>query len=192
MAARRLSRSFSNQAMHSSRFALALALAAGVDAFGSTPYDAPKEARTPFTFDVSGGGFRTMTAGMAFSRALSEAFKKAPGSWGDVTHISGNSGGQWFATQFAYSSDFNSQLTKSILGLYIPLRLVLAEWAAGYAKNLRRAVAPLPPLRPGIGITGRLTTGSALWLSVSACVCCCTFALGSHHVCGWQPRARRM
>jgi len=83
--------------------------------------------RRPFAFVVSGGGFRTMTAGMAFARALSIAFDEAtkaaeeeaeagaerPGGrqWDDVTHIGGNSGGQWFAVPFAFSRSFYRSLT---------------------------------------------------------------------------------
>ena len=69
---------------------LALAIAPRVGAFGPTPKPV---VRTPFAFDVSGGGLRTMRAGMAFARAMSQTFEQAPGSWEDVTHLSGNSGG---------------------------------------------------------------------------------------------------
>jgi hypothetical protein len=60
------------------------------EAFGTTP---DRGTRTPFAFDVSGGGFRTMTAGMAFARALSAAFEEVHGRWADFTHLSDNSGG---------------------------------------------------------------------------------------------------
>lgn len=45
--------------------------------------------RLPFAFVVSGGGFRTMTGGMAFARALSRAFDEVGGSWEDITHVAG-------------------------------------------------------------------------------------------------------
>jgi len=64
-------------------------------------------SRSPFAFIVSGGGFHTMTAGMAAARAMSMAGK----NWSEVTHLGGVSGGQWFATQFAFSDEFFSSLT---------------------------------------------------------------------------------
>jgi hypothetical protein len=115
---------------------LLLVLAAPcAEAFGATPDLA---ARTPFTFDVSGGGFRTMTAGMAFSRALSQAFEEVGGGWNDITHLSGNSGGQWFATQFAFGQDFFDQLTHRPSGLgYKNMSDILAEFAQGYSQNVQ-------------------------------------------------------
>lgn len=74
--------------------------------------------RMPLAFVVSGGGFRTMTAGMAFARGLALALENvsadasegaaagsdgaagaagsegAARSWDEVTHLGGNSGGQ--------------------------------------------------------------------------------------------------
>jgi hypothetical protein len=118
--------------------ALLLLAAPSAEAFGATP--AP-DARTPFTFDVSGGGFRTMTAGMAFSRALSQAFEEVGGGWNDITHLTGNSGGQWFATQFAFGQEFFDQLTRrefvdQELG-YKNMTGILEEWARGYATNVK-------------------------------------------------------
>jgi hypothetical protein len=130
------------------RFSAVLALVVlsfpRAEAFGSTP---DRSTRTPFTFDVSGGGFRTMTAGMAFSRALSEAFEEVGGSWDDVTHLSGNSGGQWFATQFAFGQEWFDDLTRSRLVLgYKSLGVILGEWAYGYAQNVRAII--MPPFEP--------------------------------------------
>jgi hypothetical protein len=117
------------------------------EAFGSTPPE--WGTRTPFTFAVSGGGFRSMTAGMAFSRALSEAFEEVAGmtGWDDITHLSGNSGGQWFATQFVFGQDWFEELTRtrSMLGSK-SITVLLAQWAEGYQENVRDV--NLPPFEP--------------------------------------------
>lgn len=111
------------------------------EAFGSTP---DRESRTPFAFDVSGGGFRTMTVGMGFARALSEAFDEVGGGWADITHLSGNSGGNWFATQFAFGKEFYTELTQRhmVLG-YKSMPAILADWANGYSENIK-AIQDIP------------------------------------------------
>ena len=85
-------------------------------------------------FVVSGGGFRTMTAGFAFARALSRAGL----DWSRVTHIAGNSGGQWFAVQLAYAPD----LLNDLHDVNKPLQDVLMGWAAAY-NNVLEAQAAL-------------------------------------------------
>lgn len=72
-----------------------------------------------------------MTAGMAFARALSDAGF----DWQRLTHLSGNSGGQWFATQFAYSADTFANLTASPQSDRLSLTQILLDWAARYGRQ---------------------------------------------------------
>ena len=67
----------------------------------ATPGQAPTTgAMQPLSINFSGGGFTTMTQGMALSRAMAQN-----GAWPQVTHVGSNSGGNWFATQFVYSAE---------------------------------------------------------------------------------------
>jgi len=81
--------------------------------------------RPGLMLSVSGGGLRTMMAGMWFSRALTEAGIQ----WDSVTHVSGVSGGQTFATQFAFSPWLRWDLTN----LSMPIRDVILKWSEAYA-----------------------------------------------------------
>jgi len=108
--------------------------------------DAPRQ---PFSFHVSGGGFRTLLVGMAFARAMSEAFESSSTgkNWEDVTHLGSNSGGSWFMVQFAYGQTLFDELTKpriardTILGIfdinygYKSLTDILTEWGRNYEQN---------------------------------------------------------
>jgi len=81
----------------------------------------PIQPREPLAVVVSGGGFVSMTGGMAVARALSDA---GLGWWEKVTHLGGNSGGAWFGTQFIYSQRFHDAVTSNAA----PLRDVVSEW----------------------------------------------------------------
>ena len=140
----------------------AVLLVRGARGFGATPDGQP---RTPFAFDVSGGGFRTMSAGMAFSRALSQAFEEEGGGWDQVTHISGNSGGQWFATQFTFGYDFAHDLTHKrwLLG-YKSLYEIFASWGRGYSRNV--GAIPHEPIEPNDCFVGPINVADfARWLN---------------------------
>ena len=98
-----------------------------------------KRPRAPFGFVVSGGGFRTMTAGIAYARALSMAFEAAGGAagWDDITHLAGNSGGQWYTTQLAFSHHFFVQLTeRDTDGNWRGLGHFFELWGMSYAKGM--------------------------------------------------------
>jgi len=84
-------------------------------------------SRSAFAFTVSGGGFHTMTAGVAAARAMSIAGK----DWSEVTHLGGVSGGQWFATQFAFSDEFFSSITMPERSLTD----ILTNFGAKYQEN---------------------------------------------------------
>lgn len=120
------------------RLACALVLAGALPLVAFGPIPVPLAPRTPFAFGVGGGGFATMTGGMGFARALSDAFEEAgtEDGWQTVTHISGNSGGQWFQVQFAFSSVFHANLTAPKLS---PERrdmsTLLGEWAVEWRKH---------------------------------------------------------
>lgn len=113
-------------------------VSAGSSSAAAEPPRANGNQRQPLGLVVSGGGFRTMTAGMAFARAMSQSFDEVEGSsWADVTHLGGNSGGQWFASQFALSTPFFDAVTrKGADGEYRSLEDFFAEWGRQYAKGL--------------------------------------------------------
>jgi len=99
----------------------------------------PRGPRRPMALAVSGGGFRTMTAGIAYGRALSHAFKDdtVGMDWRDFTHLSGNSGGQWFATQFSFGGKFFQDITQSGAdGRFRPLKDFFSEWGRAYAQGI--------------------------------------------------------
>lgn len=87
-----------------------------------------KLRQKPFTFAASGGGFKTMVQAMAFSRAIS--------NWSTVSHLTSNSGGNWFASQFVYSEGFYSK----VLDLKINISEVVAAWGAHYESTVAEAM----------------------------------------------------
>ena len=97
-----------------------------------------KTSRSPFALVVSGGGFHTMTAGMATTRALTMAGK----NWSEVTHIGGVSGGQWFASQLAFSEDFYSSLTKRKSGADTEFEQSLTEIFTKFGEKYQADAAP--------------------------------------------------
>lgn len=88
-----------------------------------------KYKRKPFTFAAGGGGFKTMVQAMAFARAM--------GDWSIVSHLTSNSGGNWFASQFVYSQSFFSKVTNP----NIDIGEVVAEWGAHYEETVAAAMA---------------------------------------------------
>eukprot|EP00930_Biecheleria_cincta_P042641 TRINITY_DN29336_c0_g1_i1.p1 TRINITY_DN29336_c0_g1~~TRINITY_DN29336_c0_g1_i1.p1 ORF type:complete len:657 (-),score=72.01 TRINITY_DN29336_c0_g1_i1:127-1995(-) len=84
--------------------------------------------RKPFTFAASGGGFRTMVQAMAFARAISD--------WSTVSHLTSNSGGNWFASQFVYSKNFYSKVTDA----NIDIDEVVTAWGAQYETTVATAM----------------------------------------------------
>ena len=58
------------------------------------------QSRRPLVLSVSGGGYTSMTGGMALARALRHLNGKDELS--SVTHIGGNSGGSFFGNQFMH------------------------------------------------------------------------------------------
>jgi hypothetical protein len=83
-------------------------------------------------FVVSGGGFRTMTAGFAFTRALT----RAGFDWDGLTHLGGNSGGQWFGVQLIYGELGGRALLNDLQDTSKPLQQVMTDWAAAYSAVL--------------------------------------------------------
>lgn len=84
--------------------------------------------RKPFMFAASGGGFKTMVQAMAFARAI--------GDWSTVSHLTSNSGGNWFASQFVYSKNFYSKVTDP----NIDIGEVVATWGAQYELTVAAAM----------------------------------------------------
>ncbi|CAB9502326.1 expressed unknown protein [Seminavis robusta] len=107
----------------------------------------PLNARQPFAFLVSGGGFRTTTIGMSMARALSQAFEEVGNkSWEDVTHVGCNSGGNWFLVPFVYNPSFFAEITQKtdkhfFFGLftmgqdYKPLKHMVREMGQNYSQS---------------------------------------------------------
>jgi len=117
------------------------------EAMYSAPLPRPPDAkpRQPLALVVSGGGFRTMTAGIAYARSLSFAFEALGGQlgWDDITHLAGNSGGQWFATQLAFSRQFFLELTRrDANGRYVSLGHFFDLWGLNYAKGMYTGDTP--------------------------------------------------
>jgi hypothetical protein len=88
----------------------------------------PKLKQKPFTFAASGGGFKTMVQAMAFSSAIS--------NWSTVSHLTSNSGGNWFASQFVYSNGFYSKVTDP----NVDIGEVVAAWGANWESTVAEAM----------------------------------------------------
>lgn len=72
-----------------------------------------------------------MFLGYAFARAMSQGGV----NWEDVTHLGGVSGGQWFATTFAFSGEIFRKLTQPGTAGYTPLTDVVVEFGTAYGQN---------------------------------------------------------
>merc|ERR1719174_692215 len=84
----------------------------------------------PLGIAVSGGGYTSMTAGMALSRAL----RNLPGdALAKVTHLGGNSGGSFFTNQLLYSEEFFQNVTDPTL----PLDQVVDDWLDTHLAAMR-------------------------------------------------------
>mgnify|MGYP006076280799 CR=1 FL=1 len=104
------------------------------------------------SFTVAGGGFRTLVGGQAATRALAEV----EFNFDKLTHMSGNSGGQWFAAQFLYNQGFKDALVEKLCTdgfwwwetpAFCPMQSVLAAWGKGFSKRVAAAnLAPATPL----------------------------------------------
>ena len=101
-----------------------------------------------------------MTGGIAASRALAEVgfdFSK-------LTHMSGNSGGQWFATQFLYNQAFKDALVEKecMSGMwwwakpsFCSIESVLSGWGKGFSQRVAAAsLAPATPLSCSVDVLG--------------------------------------
>ena len=87
--------------------------------------------RKPFSFNECGGGFTTMTQGMAMGRALSSI-----GALDKVTHVGSNSGGYWFSSQFFYSKRFYEEVTDPSRDL----SAFVTAWGLTYEAAMNAAV----------------------------------------------------
>ena len=80
---------------------------------------------------------------MAFARALSLAGLE----WHKVTHLGGVSGGQWFASMFAFDEALFKQLTDVSGGPPTPMREILET----FGRRFRRSMADIETYQPEIG-----------------------------------------
>jgi len=117
-------------------------------------------ASIPHSFTVSGGGFQTMVGGQAAARALAEVGF----DFSTLTHVSGNSGGGWFATQFLYNNHFKDALTekKCTSGMwwwkteeFCSMQSVLSDWGKRFSQRVAAAnLAPATPLSCDVNVLG--------------------------------------
>ncbi len=114
----------------------------------------------PHAFTVSGGGFKTMVGGQAAARALAEVNF----DFSTLTHVSGNSGGGWFATQFLYNNHFKEVLIekKCTSGMlwwrtqeFCSMQSVLSDWGKRFSQRVAAAnLAPATPLSCDVNVLG--------------------------------------
>lgn len=84
--------------------------------------------RQPVAYVFCGGGFTAMTGEMGVTRAIAAA-----GYMDRVTHLAGNSGGQWFAAQLVFSAEFFAAITD----LTKPIDEVIQDWGRKYSASLK-------------------------------------------------------
>lgn len=106
--------------------------------------------RRPLAIAVSGGGFTSMTGGMAVARALRNLNSRD--ALADVTHIGGNSGGSFFGNQFLHSKAFFNNVTNASL----PLDVVVTDWLGTHVDTLQGLMQKNGPLQKEFGSIGLL------------------------------------